>query len=88
MGGRSDPGIRAPGISRMRLPSTSSMCPQAVVAYPTAMHASAQPIASSARSAFTGWMIDGRAPFSQIAQVLGVSDQTVARRLRRLRPRP
>lgn len=29
--------------------------------------------------------LDGRAPFSQIAQVLGVSDQTVARRFRRLR---
>ncbi|MER5434496.1 Lrp/AsnC family transcriptional regulator [Streptomyces sp. NPDC002588] len=28
---------------------------------------------------------DGRAPFSRIAQVLGISDQTVARRLRRLR---
>ncbi|MEU6549236.1 Lrp/AsnC family transcriptional regulator [Streptomyces sp. NPDC046915] len=28
--------------------------------------------------------LDGRAPFSRIAQVLGVSDQTVARRLRRL----
>jgi len=28
--------------------------------------------------------IDGRAPFSRIAQVLGVSDQTVARRYRRL----
>lgn len=29
--------------------------------------------------------LDGRAPFSRIAQVLGVSDQTVARRYRRLR---
>ncbi|MFJ8110641.1 Lrp/AsnC family transcriptional regulator [Streptomyces sp. NPDC096132] len=29
--------------------------------------------------------LDGRAPFSRIAQVLGVSDQTVARRFRRLR---
>ncbi|MFJ8862805.1 Lrp/AsnC family transcriptional regulator [Streptomyces sp. NPDC102451] len=29
--------------------------------------------------------LDGRAPFSRIAQVLGVSDQTVARRVRRLR---
>ncbi|MEU5576479.1 Lrp/AsnC family transcriptional regulator [Streptomyces huasconensis] len=29
--------------------------------------------------------IDGRAPFSRIAAVLGVSDQTVARRFRRLR---
>ncbi|MCO5986667.1 AsnC family transcriptional regulator [Actinoallomurus spadix] len=29
--------------------------------------------------------IDGRAPFSRIASVLGVSDQTVARRYRRLR---
>ncbi|MET0237058.1 MAG: AsnC family transcriptional regulator [Kibdelosporangium sp.] len=29
--------------------------------------------------------IDGRAPFSQIASVLGLSDQTVARRYRRLR---
>nr|WP_044472081.1 Lrp/AsnC family transcriptional regulator [Streptomyces reticuliscabiei] len=29
--------------------------------------------------------IDGRAPFSRIAEVLGVSDQTVARRVRRLR---
>src|SRR5919197_199122 len=29
--------------------------------------------------------IDGRAPFSAIAEVLGVSDQTVARRYRRLR---
>lgn len=29
--------------------------------------------------------IDGRAPFSQIAQVLGVADQTVARRYHRLR---
>lgn len=29
--------------------------------------------------------IDGRAPFSRIAEVLGVSDQTVARRFRRLR---
>ncbi|MGK4585560.1 Lrp/AsnC family transcriptional regulator [Kitasatospora sp. HPMI-4] len=29
--------------------------------------------------------IDGRAPFSRIAEVLGVSDQTVARRYRRLR---
>jgi DNA-binding Lrp family transcriptional regulator len=29
--------------------------------------------------------IDGRAPFSTIAEVLGVSDQTVARRYRRLR---
>ncbi|WP_327319023.1 Lrp/AsnC family transcriptional regulator [Streptomyces sp. NBC_01235] len=28
--------------------------------------------------------LDGRAPFSRIAQVLGVSDQTVARRFRRL----
>ncbi|MER6133378.1 Lrp/AsnC family transcriptional regulator [Streptomyces sp. NPDC001815] len=29
--------------------------------------------------------VDGRAPFSRIAEVLGVSDQTVARRFRRLR---
>ena len=29
--------------------------------------------------------IDGRAPFSRVAEVLGVSDQTVARRYRRLR---
>ncbi|MFE7233507.1 Lrp/AsnC family transcriptional regulator [Streptomyces sp. NPDC057596] len=29
--------------------------------------------------------LDGRAPFSRIAQVLGVSDQTIARRFRRLR---
>ncbi|WRZ27612.1 Lrp/AsnC family transcriptional regulator [Streptomyces phaeochromogenes] len=29
--------------------------------------------------------IDGRAPFSRIAEVLGVSDQTIARRFRRLR---
>ncbi|MFS8204487.1 Lrp/AsnC family transcriptional regulator [Streptomyces sp. CWNU-52B] len=29
--------------------------------------------------------IDGRAPFSRLAEVLGVSDQTVARRYRRLR---
>ncbi|WEH40236.1 Lrp/AsnC family transcriptional regulator [Streptomyces sp. NBC_01218] len=29
--------------------------------------------------------LDGRTPFSRIAQVLGVSDQTVARRFRRLR---
>ncbi|UUU29332.1 Lrp/AsnC family transcriptional regulator [Streptomyces sp. CA-210063] len=29
--------------------------------------------------------LDGRAPFSRIAEVLGVSDQTVARRYRRLR---
>src|SRR5437764_6015272 len=29
--------------------------------------------------------VDGRASFSAIAQVLGVSDQTVARRYRRLR---
>ncbi|GAB2866524.1 Lrp/AsnC family transcriptional regulator [Actinocorallia aurea] len=29
--------------------------------------------------------LDGRAPFSRIARVLGVSDQTVARRVRRLR---
>ncbi|MFF3376268.1 Lrp/AsnC family transcriptional regulator [Streptomyces sp. NPDC002680] len=29
--------------------------------------------------------IDGRAPFSRVAEVLGVSDQTVARRFRRLR---
>lgn len=29
--------------------------------------------------------LDGRAPFSRIAEVLGVSDQTVARRFRRLR---
>lgn len=29
--------------------------------------------------------LDGRAPFSRIAQVIGVSDQTVARRFRRLR---
>ncbi|MBP0457996.1 Lrp/AsnC family transcriptional regulator [Streptomyces montanisoli] len=29
--------------------------------------------------------IDGRAPFSRIASVLGVSDQTIARRFRRLR---
>ncbi|GAA4616925.1 Lrp/AsnC family transcriptional regulator [Actinoallomurus liliacearum] len=29
--------------------------------------------------------IDGRAPFSKIAEVLGVSDQTIARRYRRLR---
>src|ERR1700742_2577842 len=29
--------------------------------------------------------VDGRAPFSAIAEVLGVSDQTVARRYRRLR---
>ncbi|MFJ9821828.1 Lrp/AsnC family transcriptional regulator [Streptomyces sp. NPDC101151] len=29
--------------------------------------------------------LDGRAPFSRIGEVLGVSDQTVARRLRRLR---
>ncbi|MFI6650035.1 Lrp/AsnC family transcriptional regulator [Streptomyces sp. NPDC050529] len=29
--------------------------------------------------------LDGRAPFSQIAQALGVSDRTVARRFRRLR---
>jgi hypothetical protein len=28
--------------------------------------------------------LDGRAPFKRIAEVLGVSDQTVARRLRRL----
>ncbi|MFI6509223.1 Lrp/AsnC family transcriptional regulator [Streptosporangium sp. NPDC050855] len=31
--------------------------------------------------------LDGRAPFSRIAEVLGVSDQTVARRYRRLRSR-
>ncbi|NUR60711.1 MAG: AsnC family transcriptional regulator [Catenulispora sp.] len=30
-------------------------------------------------------MIDGRAPFSRLAEVLGVSDQTVTRRYRRLR---
>ncbi|TQF06637.1 AsnC family transcriptional regulator [Kitasatospora acidiphila] len=30
-------------------------------------------------------LIDGRAPFSQLAEVLGVSDQTVIRRYRRLR---
>jgi len=30
-------------------------------------------------------MLDGRAPFSRLAQVLGVSDQTVVRRYRRLR---
>ncbi|MEV5322939.1 MULTISPECIES: AsnC family protein [unclassified Nonomuraea] len=29
--------------------------------------------------------LDARAPFSRIAEVLGVSDQTVARRYRRLR---
>ncbi|MEV0236074.1 AsnC family transcriptional regulator [Nonomuraea sp. NPDC050786] len=29
--------------------------------------------------------VDGRAPFNRIAKVLGVSDQTVARRYRRLR---
>jgi DNA-binding Lrp family transcriptional regulator len=29
--------------------------------------------------------VDGRAPFSRIAEVLGISDQTVARRYRRLR---
>lgn len=29
--------------------------------------------------------IDGRAPFSQIGAVLGVSNQTIARRYRRLR---
>ncbi|MCE7005811.1 AsnC family transcriptional regulator [Kibdelosporangium philippinense] len=29
--------------------------------------------------------VDGRAPFSKIAEVLGVSDQTIARRYRRLR---
>src|SRR5580700_5764162 len=29
--------------------------------------------------------VDGRASFSQLAEVLGVSDQTVARRYRRLR---
>ncbi|MEV4398787.1 AsnC family transcriptional regulator [Nonomuraea sp. NPDC049607] len=31
--------------------------------------------------------MDGRAPFSRIAEVLGVSDQTIARRYRRLRSR-
>ncbi|MFG2007159.1 Lrp/AsnC family transcriptional regulator [Spirillospora sp. NPDC048911] len=31
--------------------------------------------------------LDGRAPFSRIAEVLGVSDQTIARRYRRLRGR-
>ncbi|MFI0452809.1 AsnC family transcriptional regulator [Actinomadura sp. 6N118] len=31
--------------------------------------------------------LDGRAPFSRIADVLGVSDQTIARRYRRLRSR-
>ncbi|WP_425275947.1 Lrp/AsnC family transcriptional regulator [Streptomyces africanus] len=29
--------------------------------------------------------VDGRAPFSRIAEVLGVSDQTIARRFRKLR---
>src|SRR6201987_2794528 len=32
-----------------------------------------------------GLGVDGRASFSQLAEVLGVSDQTVARRYRRLR---
>ena len=32
----------------------------------------------------TALEIDGRAPFSKVASVLGVSDQTVARRYRRL----
>ncbi|MFF7547168.1 AsnC family protein [Streptomyces canus] len=29
--------------------------------------------------------VDGRAPFSRIAEILGVSDQTVVRRFRKLR---
>ncbi|MEC3994161.1 Lrp/AsnC family transcriptional regulator [Actinacidiphila sp. DG2A-62] len=37
------------------------------------------------RSIAQALQIDGRAPFSRIAQVLGVSDQTVARRYARLR---
>jgi DNA-binding Lrp family transcriptional regulator len=37
------------------------------------------------RSIVHGLHIDGRAPFSRLESVLGVSDQTVARRYRRLR---
>ncbi|MFC9324773.1 Lrp/AsnC family transcriptional regulator [Kitasatospora sp. NPDC057015] len=37
------------------------------------------------RAVVQALMVDGRAPFSRIAEVLGVSDQTVIRRYRRLR---
>src|SRR5687768_12181539 len=37
------------------------------------------------RSLIHALMIDGRAPFNRIAEILDVSDQTIARRYRKLR---
>jgi len=44
-----------------------------------------RPLDALDRRLLQALQLDGRAPFSRIAQVLGVSDQTVARRFRRLR---
>ncbi|GAA1950192.1 AsnC family transcriptional regulator [Catenulispora subtropica] len=44
-----------------------------------------QPFDQLDRQLVQALMIDGRAPFSRLAEVLGVSDQTVTRRYRRLR---
>ncbi|MFI9831423.1 Lrp/AsnC family transcriptional regulator [Streptomyces sp. NPDC051913] len=45
----------------------------------------AQPLDSLDLKLMQALQLDGRAPFSRIGEVLGVSDQTVARRFRRLR---
>ncbi|MFJ3492727.1 Lrp/AsnC family transcriptional regulator [Streptomyces sp. NPDC086091] len=44
-----------------------------------------QPLDALDRKLLQALQLDGRVPFSRVAQVLGVSDQTVARRVRRLR---
>src|SRR3954467_13360551 len=44
-----------------------------------------QPFDRLDRQLVDALMVDGRAPFSRLAEVLGVSDQTVTRRYRRLR---
>ncbi|NUR25406.1 MAG: AsnC family transcriptional regulator [Catenulispora sp.] len=44
-----------------------------------------QPFDQLDRQLVDALMVDGRAPFSRLAEVLGVSDQTVTRRYRRLR---
>lgn len=48
-------------------------------------HDCGEPLDTLDRQLIHALQIDGRAPFSQIAAALGVSDQTVARRYRKLR---
>jgi DNA-binding Lrp family transcriptional regulator len=48
-------------------------------------HNRSEPLDALDRQLIHALQIDGRAPFSQIAAALGVSDQTVARRYRKLR---